>query len=1428
MVALSALVLGIGFSVGLFSSKKSKALPSNAVEFSQTCFSISDGNAGLFEFNKITGGPSSIGNTGIGSPEASTLNLFGDTLFVIDGNAQEIGFVNLNNGTYTLISNSILNTALNGSDGTVFFEDVDAMTVDNNDHFWVASRDNGDVNPSYLAKMRHNGTFIKNAFGAGVDYIKFDGPDGFPSVIDAMGYDPIEEILYVCANDGSGNPTYNNLMQVNTNNGVGTLVGNFNIGDVEGMGFDGEGNMFVTTGTSSNTTSNRNSFFSVNKTTATATKVFTFSSGTDFETCDCVIGYKNTIKGTVFYDADENTFLGEGESGYGGVVVSLYYDENNNGVYDSGVDGFVRSTTTNSKGEYTLFDAYEYGTLNYVITINTGNLPSGASLTTDNVETASFSSGGNVDLNNDFGYKLSSSPNTISGYVYFDADQDQNFDGGEAAVEGVTVYLYKDMNGNGTYDAEIDEIVDQNITRVNGSYTFRRPFIGGSKYLLSQVDNSNRDADQNGSTTNITNGELSIGSETVGVSFRNIDIPQGATIESAKLIFTSSSIGTNVTSVSIYGQDANSAGRFQTSNNNITDRTQTTATISWIIPYWNTVGLEYETPDITAIVQEIVDRGGWSQGHMAFILPSNSGTRSAVAYDNNPSNAPKLEVTYNHSSLNDNYLTFIDLSTIPAASSLTTDNIENAQFSSGGNTDPNNNFGIYQDLAQVNTISGTVFRDQNVDGSYNGSDLPTNNILVCLFKDANGNQQYDASLDALLATQRTDNNGNYSFQRAYESMGITIESTVSSSADDAEGTTSAYLTSSDLDLAQEQIALRFSSINIPQGATITSAYIQLTAESAKEGAYSVTIDGIDANNVSSFTAGQNLNNLTRTTAQATMSGSESWAAGASYNSPSLVNIVQEIVNRSGWTANNAMGFIINTGTGDKDAYSYDTDPTKAPKLLITYSSNQANYIVITKEDDYPNGYAFTTDNIETAQFTSGGNTDAENNFGYTINTAGLNTITGTVFKDDNNNATLNDGENGISSIGIDLYLDADCDGVVDAGEIKLESTTSSGSGTYSFYPSYSESISVSVGQSGGDAEGTTSANIDDIDLDFAQEQVAIQFSNVNIPQGATITSAYIEFTAEGSKSGTYSFTVNGIDQNNTQAFTAGQSLNGLSKTSASAIMSGSTDWTIDQKYNSPSLVSIVQEIVNRGGWIANNGMGFIFSLGTGDRDAYSFDNASSKAPKLVVEYEPAQICYIVQIDQTDVASHGTLTTTNHYTISFSSSGQTDGSNDFGIYYAPLPVELIYFNGNWNGELAELSWATSMELNNDYFEVQWSINGLNYQTLETVKGHGTTDLRQLYSFTHLNPENKNFYRLKQVDFNGDFEYSAIVALNRDVSESISFKAYPNPFAESLNISVQTPKEQVGILLVLNANGQEILRKDVNLFAGSQTFPINELS
>lgn len=108
----------------------------------------------------------------------------------------------------------------------------------------------------------------------------------------------------------------------------------------------------------------------------------------------------------------------------------------------------------------------------------------------------------------------------------------------------------------------------------------------------------------------------------------------------------------------------------------------------------------------------------------------------------------------------------------------------------------------------------------------------------------------------------------------------------------------------------------------------------------------------------------------------------------------------------------------------------------------------------------------------------------------------------------------------------------------------------------------------------------------------------------------------------------------------------------------------------------------------------------------------------------------------------------------------------------------LPVELGSFSANYNNNQIELKWQTLSELNNNRFEVEHSRDGYHFQSVGTVEGAGTiTEAKNYFYFHRLSISGTHYYRLKQVDTDGTFEYSNVVGVIVDNGGQLSI--YPNP-------------------------------------------------
>ncbi len=153
----------------------------------------------------------------------------------------------------------------------------------------------------------------------------------------------------------------------------------------------------------------------------------------------------------------------------------------------------------------------------------------------------------------------------------------------------------------------------------------------------------------------------------------------------------------------------------------------------------------------------------------------------------------------------------------------------------------------------------------------------------------------------------------------------------------------------------------------------------------------------------------------------------------------------------------------------------------------------------------------------------------------------------------------------------------------------------------------------------------------------------------------------------------------------------------------------------------------------------------------------------------------------------------------------------------------LPVELLYFDAKIVEEDVVLSWSTVSEVDNDYFTVERSADGLNWKAISQVKGAGNTTNTTLYKITDEEPlSGISYYRLKQTDFDGAFEYFDIKPIDF-LGGSISI--YPNPTGGQATIV--DSKNTINDWSILNTIGQDVTRQ-INVIEFSQNKLVIDLS
>lgn len=157
----------------------------------------------------------------------------------------------------------------------------------------------------------------------------------------------------------------------------------------------------------------------------------------------------------------------------------------------------------------------------------------------------------------------------------------------------------------------------------------------------------------------------------------------------------------------------------------------------------------------------------------------------------------------------------------------------------------------------------------------------------------------------------------------------------------------------------------------------------------------------------------------------------------------------------------------------------------------------------------------------------------------------------------------------------------------------------------------------------------------------------------------------------------------------------------------------------------------------------------------------------------------------------------------------------------------LPVELHSFSVKVVLGSIHLRWQTASEIDNEKFEIEESQNGRAFQTIGGIKGIGTTFEQQNYSFEVTNPRSGiTYYRLKQIDFDGQFEYSKVISVNY-IGERVKLgEFYPNPSRSgTVNLDYNTQSNGEILFSAFDVTGKLVVNQIRKVTNGDNNLSFN---
>jgi hypothetical protein len=210
------------------------------------------------------------------------------------------------------------------------------------------------------------------------------------------------------------------------------------------------------------------------------------------------------------------------------------------------------------------------------------------------------------------------------------------------------------------------------------------------------------------------------------------------------------------------------------------------------------------------------------------------------------------------------------------------------------------------------------------------------------------------------------------------------------------------------------------------------------------------------------------------------------------------------------------------------------------------------------------------------------------------------------------------------------------------------------------------------------------------------------------------------------------------------------------------------------------------------------------------------------------------IGHLAIAQQSPVSAGGVATGTNG-SASFSIGQLVDDTYSSGSYavtagvqqpyeiYNPLPLRFLSFTATLRGDKTLLIWKTAQEQNTNHFEIEKKTQVNNdFSFLASVSTNRAEEYK--YNDNSLS-EGVTYYRLKEVDNNGLYNYSQIILVNLQSSNAASLKVYPNPLLTQMNIVFNATEYKTYQLVLVDASGRIVISKQVSCFQGSNSINWN---
>jgi len=210
---------------------------------------------------------------------------------------------------------------------------------------------------------------------------------------------------------------------------------------------------------------------------------------------------------------------------------------------------------------------------------------------------------------------------------------------------------------------------------------------------------------------------------------------------------------------------------------------------------------------------------------------------------------------------------------------------------------------------------------------------------------------------------------------------------------------------------------------------------------------------------------------------------------------------------------------------------------------------------------------------------------------------------------------------------------------------------------------------------------------------------------------------------------------------------------------------------------------------------------------------------------------PSTCASVVQAGNLSNLNATGLTIGNSYVLCYTwtAACQHNSVYPYIVATAPLPIDLIYFDGNASDDKIELKWITASEINNKNFSIERSKDGINFNEIGKLPGKGTSNNPTPYSFIDLKPTpGINYYRLIQIDFDNSSTVSNTIAIR--FNGNFVFSIGKNPVTDNLTLTFDSDQNSEIKLTIFNQYGKQVYSQSKGLTSGMQEYliPVENLS